>query len=157
MHVYRAIRAQKTKHLLEKHNSGDANEAISPISSQDRMIIICKSIDDKYEELARYGTFDRELIATETCIPVTPLIASPDSEFTTTEEWSQVSFQHVTDYDYTTMCNRQAVMDFQQENIKQQEELKLKQAKEEEHRKEKNQESMGGSWLLVRKRKQDSH
>ena len=116
-------------------NSGDANAKISPLLSQDKRIIICKSIADTHEELARYGTFYRILIATATGIPVPPLIDIPDSECTTPEEWSQVSLQYLPDYDYTTMCNRQAVMDFQQENKKDQEELKLKQAKDKDHRK----------------------
>ena len=42
-------------------------------------------------------TFYMKFIETETWIPVTPLIASPDSEFTTPEEWSQVSPQNLPD------------------------------------------------------------
>ena len=70
-------------------------------------------------------------IATETWIPVTNFIDSTYLECNKPEEWSQVSLQYLPDYDYTTMCNRQAVMDFQRENNKEQEELKLKEAKEE--------------------------
>ena len=39
--VYRAIRAEQTICFQEKQNSGDANATISPLSSQDKMIIIC--------------------------------------------------------------------------------------------------------------------
>ena len=46
-------------------------------------------------------------------------------------------------------------MDFQQENKKDQEDLKLKDSKEEEHIKRKIQEGMGGSWLLVIKWRQN--
>ena len=148
MCVYRAIREEQIKCLQGKRNSGDANATISPLSSRDKRIIICKSISDTHEELARYGTFYRAFVATATLISVTPLIASPDSEFTTPEEWSQVSIQHLPDYDYTTMCNRQAVMDFRQDKKKYQEELKLKEAKEEERRKEEAKKEWGalGCW-----------
>ena len=78
MRVYRAIRAEQTKRLREKRNSGDANATISPLSSQDKRTIICKSIDDTHEKLASYGTFYRAFIETTTWIPVTPLIDSPD-------------------------------------------------------------------------------
>ena len=102
MCIYQAIRAEQTKRLQENFNSSNANATISPLSSWDKMIIICKSIADTHEELARYGTFYMALFATATWIPVTPLIAIPDSECTTSEEWSQVSLQHLPDYDYTT-------------------------------------------------------
>ena len=80
-------------------------------------------------------TFYRAFIATATWIPVTPLVFSVDLECTIPEEWGQVSLQHIPDYDYTTMCKSQAFMDFKQEQNKQKEELKLKEAKEEEYRK----------------------
>ena len=63
------------------------------------------------------------------------MIDRPYSECTTPEEWSQVSLQHLPEYEYTTICNRQVVMDFHQENKKYKEEMKFKESKEEDNRK----------------------
>ena len=48
MRVYRAIRADQTKHLQGKRNGGDANATISPRSSWEKRIIICKSMYDTH-------------------------------------------------------------------------------------------------------------
>ena len=79
MGVYRAIRAEQTDCLWEKRNSDDSNETTLPLSSRDKRIITCKSIADTHEKLARYGNLYRAFIETVTWIPVTTLIASPDS------------------------------------------------------------------------------
>lgn len=149
MRVYRAIRAEQIKRLKEAHATGDITATISPLSPREKRIIICLSIAETHEELAKSGMFYRAFIATGTWLPITPLIVDAVNNYTVPEEWKQVSLQHLPDYDYPTTCKRQAVLDFvkKQESEQQQEKLQAIEHKRRKAEETKQAWEALGQWL----------
>lgn len=149
MRAYRSIRAEQMRRLREARAGGDTTATISPLSPRDKRIIICKSIADTHEELAKSGMFYRAFIATGTWLPISPLIEDAGINHSVPEEWKQVSLQHLPDYDYPTMCKRQAVFDFKTKQEREQQQEKLQAMEDKKRREEEIKQAWEalGQWL----------
>jgi len=121
-YVYLCIRRELTKRLKAARvaNGGADGVIIPSLTPREKRILITHAIGEFHEKITKSDAFERANVATGTWMPVSHCIAEDGPSNLPVD--SEVSIQHLKEYDYAKECSREKILSAVDEHNKANEE-----------------------------------